>query len=92
MRQVDSQFFSNISANTAAFTLEGGLYGVDVLGTGFGTVTLQKLCGDGLTWTPALTAFAANGYASVSLPRGQYRFALATATAVSANIVRIPTD
>lgn len=40
----------NISANTAAFVLAGGRYGVSVIGTSFGTVKLQMLALDGSTW------------------------------------------
>lgn len=46
---LDGKSFSDISAITAAFTLQGGLYGVDVTGTfGGGSVKLQRQCGDGL--------------------------------------------
>jgi hypothetical protein len=51
---------------------------------GDGSVTLQKLAADG-TWAP-LTAFTANGYATVNLPRGTYRVAIVTATGVYASI------
>lgn len=85
------QNFSNISASTSGFTLLGGLYGVLVTGTGFGTVTLQGLSLDGSTWVTVLTAFSANGYASVYLPPGTYRFAISSASAVYASINGIPT-
>jgi hypothetical protein len=42
-----------------------------------GTVTLQKLAGDGSTWLTALTAFSADGYGTAFLPEGDYRVALA---------------
>ena len=87
--QVESQVFSNISGNTAGFTLRGGQYGVTCIGTGFGTVTLQKQADDASTWVTALTAFSANGYASVYLPAGTYRFAVATTTAVYASVIGI---
>ena len=69
--------FSNIGSTTAAFSLSGGVYGVDVIGSTFGTVTLQKLAADGSTYVTAATAFAANGYATVSLPAGTYKLAIA---------------
>ena len=70
--------FSNIAATTAQFGLGGGTYNVDVVGSTFGTVTLQRLGPDGATWLNALAAFAANGGATAAnLPAGQYRFALA---------------
>jgi hypothetical protein len=73
----DSQAFSNIGATTAAFHLLGGRYNIDVIGSTFGTVTLQRLGPDGSTYLTALTAFAANGLAVVDLPEGTYKVALA---------------
>jgi hypothetical protein len=81
--------WSNISATPAAFTLSGGLYGLTVMGTGFGTVTLQRLAPDASTYITVLTAFAANGYASVYLPSGTYQLAISSATAVYADLVSI---
>jgi hypothetical protein len=81
---------SNASATGSAFRLAGGLYGLSVIGSNFGTVTLQVLGADGSTWLTAATAFAANGYATAYLPPGQYRWAVASATAVSTSVVRIP--
>ena len=71
------QTFTNINATSGTFVLYGGEYAVDVIGSTFGTVTLQRLGPDGSTWLTALTAFAANGTASVDLCPGQYRLALA---------------
>lgn len=90
MRGGQNVNFSNISATPAAFELKGGLYQVDVIGTGFGTVTLQRLGPDGSTPLTAMAAFAANGTAQAYLPPGQYTLAIATTTAVYANITRIP--
>lgn len=87
----DAQHFTNISATTAAFALIGGKYGVSYSATwGGGSVTLQILGGDGATWVAALSNFTANGYSTVDLPPGQYRFAVTTATAVYLAIARIP--
>jgi hypothetical protein len=89
----DGQKFSNISANTASFQLLGGLYGCDVIATGTGTVTAQKLAADGATWVTALTAFATtSGFATAYLPPGTYRFAIATFTAVYIDLSRIPSE
>lgn len=91
MRARDSYTASNIAATTAAFTLAGGLYGVDASATfGGGSITLQKLAGDGSTYVTALTAFSAAGYATVNLPPGTYKIAIATASAVYVTITRIP--
>ena len=43
---------SNIAATTSAFTFKGGTYTVDVIGSTFGTVTLQRLGPDTTTWLP----------------------------------------
>jgi microcystin-dependent protein len=93
MRATDARSFSNIAASTAAFSLAGGQYGVDCIATfGGGSVKLQRLGADGSTYLSVSsgTDFSANGYASVDLPAGSYRFTVATATAIYAGIVRIP--
>jgi len=90
--QVERVNFSNISATTAAFTLRGGQYAVDAIATfSSGSITLQKLAGDGTTYVTALTAFTAAGYATVNLPSGTYRFSIATATAVYVQLTAIAT-
>jgi hypothetical protein len=82
--------FSNIAATTAAFTLAAGNYGVTVHATfGGGSVTLQRLSADATTYITCLTAFTADGYASVSLPSGSYRLTVATATGIYADITVI---
>jgi hypothetical protein len=85
--------FSNISATTAAFPLKGGAYGVAVQATfGGGSVKLQIQAADGSTYLSVSSAsdFSAAGYTSLSLPPGQYRFTIATASAVYAEVARIP--
>ena len=92
-RSTDGTSFANISANTAGFPLAGGLYACDVVATfGGGSVKLQKLAGDASTYlsVSSATDFAAAGYATVNLPFGTYRFTVATATAVYAEVARIP--
>lgn len=69
--------FSNISSTTAAFSLSGGKYQLAVIGSTFGTVTLQVLGPDGTTYLTAATAFAANGAVAVDLAAGTYKLALA---------------
>ena len=84
--------FSNLSANSNTFTVQGGQYGVTVNATfGGGSVTLQKLSIDGSTWVTCLTAFSAAGYATVNLPPCTLRFTIATATAVYAEFESIVT-
>ena len=92
-RARDSQAFSNISASTAGFQLVGGKYGTDVVATfGGGSVKLQRLAADGSTYLSVSsgTDFTAAGYQTIDLPAGQYRFTIATATAVYASIARVP--
>lgn len=82
--------FSNISATTAAFTLRGGLYGVTVHATwGGGSVTLQRLATNAATYVTVLTAFSADGYATVSVPQGIYKITVATATAIYVDVSSI---
>jgi hypothetical protein len=70
--------FTNIAATTAVFNLDGGKYGVTCKATyGGGSVTLQILAQDGVSWEPALSAFSADGYATIDLPPSQFRVALA---------------
>jgi hypothetical protein len=90
---VDAKAFSNISATTAAFGLKGGKYAVTALGTfGGGSVKFQTLGPDGSTWisVSSLTDFTVAGDATVDIPPGQFRFTIATATAVYASVAGIP--
>lgn len=90
---VDGQGFSNISASTAAFKLKGGSYGVSAVATfGGGSVKLQRLALDGSTYVSLASAtdFTANGGAVQNLPPGTYRFTIATATGVYAEVQGIP--
>lgn len=88
----EARLFSNIAATTAAFSLLGGKYGIAANATGAGTMGVQMLGPDGSTFIAAHTAFAAvTGFIVVDLPPGQYKFVIATFTAVYASICRIPT-
>ena len=89
---VETKTFSNIAATTATFTLRGGQYGCDVVATGAGSVTLQKLAGDGVTFVTCMTAFATTaGYATANLPSGTYRFTVVTFTAIFIQLTSIVT-
>jgi|SRR5271156_2290790 len=84
--------YKNVSATQGPFTLRGGQYAVTVLATwGGGSVTLQRLGDDGSTYITCLTAFSANGYATVNLPSGTYQLAVATATAVYVDVTSVIT-
>ncbi|MGJ5120964.1 hypothetical protein [Bradyrhizobium oligotrophicum] len=90
----DGASVSNVSASSSAFALRGGKYGVNAVATfGGGSVKLQILQADGSSYVSVSSAtdFTAAGYGTVDLPPGQYRFTIATATAVYANVTRIPT-
>jgi hypothetical protein len=90
---VDSKEFSNISATTAAFTLNGGYYMVAAVATfGGGNVELQMLGPDQSTWLSAPTALKLSAAGTIAgyLPPGQYRFAIATATAVYCSVAGVP--
>jgi hypothetical protein len=69
--------FADIGATTSAFNLDGGKYGVTVKASTYGTVTLQILAQDGVSYEPAMTAFSSDGYATADLPPGQYKVAIA---------------
>lgn len=89
----DARSFSNISVDTDAFTLQGGIYAV--IGSANwdgGTVKLQALSLDGVTWIDVpSSSLTANGFLSpLYLPAGQYKFDVATATAVYISVVNIP--
>ena len=87
----DGAGFANISATTAAFKLGGGRYNAAAIIAG-GTAKLQTLGPDGASWLSISTAsdFAANGFATVDLAPGQYRFTLAGASGVSCSVWRVP--
>jgi hypothetical protein len=90
---VDDKSFSSISANTAAFTLKGGYYMVAAVATfSGGSVELQLLGPDQSTWLSAPTALKLTAAGTIAgyLPPGQYRFAIATATAVYASVAGVP--
>lgn len=88
---VDSAFFTNISATTAAFALKGGkyLFAVYVATFGGGSVAIQRQGPDG-TYYNVLAALTAVGSSNVDLPPGLYKFALTTATGVTCEITGVP--
>lgn len=93
MRARDGYSAVNISASTAAFNLDGGLYGVDCVATfGGGSVKLQKLANDETTYVSVASAtdFTAAGYGIAYIPQGRYRLTVATASAIYVSIARIP--
>lgn len=105
MRALNGFSFSNV-ASSQQFTLteDAGDFLMEVIGTGFGTVELQKLGPDGSTYlslkapfnntsTEAdliIGSFAANGSKVLRLSPGKYQVTIATTTAVYVRISRIP--
>lgn len=90
---VDAKSFSNISATTAAFTLKGGYYVVSAVATfSAGSVELQMLGPDGSTWLSLPTALKLSAAGTIAgyVPPGQYRFTIATATAVYCSAAGVP--
>jgi hypothetical protein len=72
--------FSNISVTTSPFRLLGGTYGITATAATWasGTVTLQILSADQLTWINVSAAFTANSFATVTVPNGIYRVLVAS--------------
>jgi hypothetical protein len=90
---VDAVSFSNVSASTAAFKLNGGYYMVAAVATfGGGNVELQALAPDQSNWlsAPAPLTLTAAGMIAGYLPPGQYRFTITTATAVYCSVAGVP--
>jgi hypothetical protein len=81
------QFFSAISSTPADFNLDAGNYGLLVVWTA-GSVTLNKLLPDGVTYAPVSAVIGASGYSVLSLPAGQYRLVIVTGPA-TVEIVKI---
>src|SRR6266849_5318264 len=81
--------FQNISATTAQFNLDGGVYCYSVKASTYGSVTLQVLLPDGTTWATAPVRIGlpvavgatpiiiADGAITLDLPPGIYRVAVA---------------
>lgn len=82
------------SAAPGPFTIQGGTYTFAIIATGSGTVTLQRLGPDGVTYINAATALSTSGAvsAALALPPGLYQIAIATFTNVFADLSRVPSD
>jgi hypothetical protein len=72
--------FTNISGSTSPFRLLGGTYGITCTAATWasGSVTLQILSADQVTWINASAAFSANSFATVTMPNGIYRLSVAS--------------
>lgn len=85
------QFFNAIAATPDTFNLDAGKYGITVKATVWGTAALQRMIPDGTkaTFVTVAAAFAADGYAVLELPAGEYKMLLAGVTALSGLIEQI---
>lgn len=83
------QYWAVIAATPPDFNLDAGAYGLTLHATAWGTAALQKLLPDGATYVTVLTAFAADGYAEIHIPAGQYRLLLAGVTGLTGEIALI---
>jgi hypothetical protein len=89
----ESVAFQNISASTNSFQLHGGRYGVACVATfGGGSVKLQILAPDNSTYLSVSsgTDFTQAGYGVIDLPSGQFRFTVATASAIYCGVDQVP--
>ena len=80
----------NASATGGSFELTGGIYLLECVASLYGTVTLQTLGPDGVTWLNCATAFSANGTETAYLTRGTYRWLVSGATGVYTLASRCP--
>lgn len=90
---IDRVVYQNQAPGTIGpFKLRGGLYWIETLSTGTGTIDLKKIGPDGSTYTARITQITATaGQQSISLPPGTYEWVIATFTANNLEITRIPT-
>jgi hypothetical protein len=80
-------------ASSESFRLEGGKYAIAANATfGGGSIKLQVLLPDLATYlsVAAATDFTAAGFAVVDLPRGTYKFVVATATVCIVSVTSVP--
>jgi hypothetical protein len=88
--------FVNAAPGTSAtFELKGGAYVIDFVGTGTGTVVLNRLGPDGTTFLPVTLPAAVTVSAvsqSFGLPQGQYNVVITTTTANSVTVARVQAE
>ena len=84
--------FQNLGTGTTTATyLVGGQYGITWRSTswGGGSVQLQVLAADDITFVNAAVAATADGTSLVLIPSGYYLFVVTTSTGVSIDMTRI---
>lgn len=82
------QSWSALNTTPDTFNLDAGVYGLTLAATVWGTAALQRVFPGGILVT-VLTAFAANGYATVQLPAGRYQLTAAGITALTGELALI---
>lgn len=92
MQSASVTLLHNEAATSAAKSWPGGKGTFMVVATfGAGSVALQYLASDNVTWlTPTGGSLTANGMFNFELPPGQIRALVAAATAVYAHAASIP--
>ncbi len=88
MQSIGVTFLENAAATSGYKFFAGGKAAFVSAATGSGTVKLQLLTKTGTTVD--LVTHSADASTVVDLPPGQYRAAVATFTAVYADLIRIP--
>ena len=87
----DGFTFTAMSTDVGPYSVLGGRYAVAVAATwGGGSATLRALMPDGTTYVTVLAPFTADGSALVNLPPGKVSLVIATATAATGLVVRVP--
>ncbi len=83
---------SPTATSSGTFTLDGGAYIMDAVAAwNSGSITLQRLGPDGSTYITAATALSADGTSGgIVLSKGTYKFLVASASALSVSVVRVP--
>jgi hypothetical protein len=105
MRAGESFKYQDVAAGTyGPFTVQGGLYQLDVIATfGGGDLYLEQLGPDQTTWlakyvaptsapTSPVNTITASGSYQASLPPGQYRLVFTTGSAGYFTLCRVPTS
>lgn len=93
MRAQDGfSYTSPTATNSGTFQLQGGAYVMDAVAAwNSGSITLQRLGPDGSTYITAATALSADGTSGgLVLAAGTYRLLVASASALSVSVMRVP--
>jgi hypothetical protein len=74
MAATESHQGSNLAATSSTFTVAGGKFSLDVVGSwGSGSAQLELLGPDFSTWLNAGSSVTSNTIQTLDLPSGQYR-------------------